>query len=96
MPPEWSVKSAEAQRGDPASTLELFRSALRLRPRGDEFAWRDGPEGTMIFDRGDLTVAVNFDAPELELPVGELVLASDPDVGTSLPPNTAAWIRRSA
>ena len=45
--------------------LALFRSALRLRPRGDSFAWRDSPPGTMVFERGDLVCAVNFDAPEL-------------------------------
>ena len=96
MPQDWGPLSAEAQRGDPASTLELFRSALRLRPRGPALAWRDSPDGTMIFDRDDLTVLVNFDAPALELPDGELVLASDPGVTTTLPPNTSAWIRRRA
>jgi alpha-glucosidase len=75
--------------------LELFRSAIRLRPRGETFAWRDGPDGTMIFDRGDLTCLVNVSAPELPLPEGEVVLASDPDVTTSLPTDTAAWIRRT-
>ena len=95
MPQEWGAASVEAQTGGPTSTLELYRSALRLRPRSEEFSWRDGPDGTMSFDRGDLTVAVNFDAPGLELPPGELVLASEPDVTTTLPADTAAWIRRS-
>ena len=63
---------------------------------GEDFSWRDGPDGTMIFDRGNLTVAVNFAAPELELPDGELVLASEPDVTTTLPADTAAWVRRNA
>ena len=42
--------------------LTLFRAALRLRPRSDEFAWRESPQRTMIFDRGDLTCLVNVDA----------------------------------
>jgi alpha-glucosidase len=95
MPREWGAKSVEAQAGDPTSMLELYRAALRLRPRGEGFEWRESPEGAMIFDRGDLTVAVNFDGPELELPEGELVLASDPDVTATLPPSTSAWIRRT-
>jgi alpha-glucosidase len=95
MPAEWGAKSAAAQQGAPGSMLELFRSAIRLRPRGETFAWRDGPDGTMIFDRGDLTCLVNVSAPELPLPEGEVVLASDPDVTTSLPTDTAAWIRRT-
>jgi hypothetical protein len=36
---------------------------------------------------------VNVDAPAVELPQGELVLASEPTVTTSLPPDTAAWIQ---
>jgi alpha-glucosidase len=95
MPEGWRAMSAATQDGDPASMLELFRAAMRLRPRHEEFAWRDAPEGTMIFDRGDLTVAVNFDAHELPLPQGELVLASERDVTTTLPANTSAWIRRT-
>ena len=50
----------------------------------------------MIFDRDDLICAVNFDADELELPDGELVLASEPGITTTLPPNTAAWVREGA
>ena len=76
--------------------LALYRSAIRLRPRGESFAWRESPVGTMIFDRGDLTCVVNFDADELELPDGQLVLASEPGITTTLPPNTAAWIKRGA
>ena len=96
MPDDWARESVEAQERDPGSTLSLFRSALRLRPRGGELSWRESPRGTMIFDRGDLTCLVNVDAPELELPEGELVLASEPEIARTLPPNTAAWIRRTA
>jgi alpha-glucosidase len=76
--------------------LSLYRTAIRLRPRDEGFAWREGPPGTMIFDRGELTCLVNFDGPELELPAGELVLASEPGITTTLPPNTGAWIKRGA
>jgi alpha-glucosidase len=94
MPQDWGPLSVEAEERDPGSTLSLFRSALRLRPRHDRFAWRESPRGTMIFDRGDLTCLVNVDATELELPDGELVLASEPGITTTLPPNTAAWVRK--
>ena len=93
MPEDWGAVCVEAQEGNPASMLALYRSALRLRPRDDDFAWRASARGTIAFDRGDLTCLVNFDAPELELPEGELVIASEPDITTSLPPNTAAWVR---
>jgi alpha-glucosidase len=93
MPQDWGAIGVEAQEGDPDSMLSLYRSAIRLRPRTDDFAWRESPNGTMIFDRGELTCLVNFDAPELELPDGELVLASEPGITTSLPADTAAWVR---
>ena len=34
------------------------------------------------------------DSTELELPDGELLLASEPGLTTTLPPNTAAWVRK--
>ena len=96
LPQDWSAASVEAQAQDPGSTLSLFRSALRLRPRGESFGWRESRPGTMIFERDDLVCAVNFGAAELELPDGELVLASEPGTTTTLPPNTAAWVREGA
>ena len=94
MPEGWAGRSVDAQELDPGSMLSLYRSAIRRRPRGDAFAWRDTPAGAIGFDRGELTCLVNVDAPELELPEGELVLASDPEVTTTLPASTAAWVRR--
>ena len=96
MPQDWDAVSVEAQDGEPGSMLALYRSALRLRPRGDGFAWRDSPPGTMVFERGDLVCAINVDAAELQLPEGEILLASEPGITTTLPPNTAAWIKRGA
>jgi alpha-glucosidase len=93
MPDDWGALSVEAQEDDPGSMLALFRSAIRLRPRGEDFSWRESPAGTMSFDRGDLTCVVNFDAPDLELPAGELVLASEPGITTTLTASTSAWIR---
>ena len=94
MPQDWAGEAVEAQARNAGSTLSLYRSALRLRPRGDELSWHESPRGTMIFSRGDLICLVNVDAPELELPEGELVLASEPETARTLPPNTAAWMRR--
>jgi alpha-glucosidase len=96
MPQDWGAVSVEAQEEKQDSMLALYRSALRLRPHGDHFAWRDSPPGTMVFERGDLVCAVNFDAGELELPDGEILLASEAGITTTLPANTAAWIKRGA
>ena len=93
MPGDWGGRSVAAQRDDPASTLSLYRSALARRPRGDGFAWRDSPPGSLVFERGDILCLVNVTASELELPAGELVLGSEPRLTGPLPPNTAAWLR---
>jgi alpha-glucosidase len=93
MPKEWRGLTVAAQERDPASVLTLYRSALAARPTGDRFAWRESPTGSLAFDRGEMICLVNVDAPSLELPEGELVLASEPGVTTSLPPSSAAWVR---
>ena len=82
-----------AQTGEPASMLELYRSALASRPRDEPFAWLESPRGSLAFSRGDLACVVNVDAEEVELPAGDLLLASAPEIRASLPPDTAAWVR---
>jgi len=93
MPADWEELTVAAQTGEEGSTLELFRAALAARPRGEEFAWRESPPGTLVFARGDLVCAVNVTAERLELPEGELVVASNELRAGALPPGTAAWVR---
>jgi alpha-glucosidase len=93
MPSEWAERSVAAQEGDPGSTLALYRTAIAARPSG-AFAWREGPPGTLVFERGDIVCAVNVDGDPLALPQGEVLVASAP-VGDALPPAAAAWIRVS-
>lgn len=103
QPAAFGELSVAAQQGDPASTLELYRSAIALRRAlfihdesfrlavADEF-----DEGALAFSRaGDLWCIVNMGTRDLSLPVGEVLLSSvmldDPAV---LPPDTAVWMRR--
>jgi alpha-glucosidase len=85
QPPSWSEKSVEAQTGAAGSFLALYRQALELRPHG-AFAWRDSEQGTLAFDRDDLTCIVHFGDEHVPL-AGEIVLASDDE-------HTAVWLRR--
>jgi alpha-glucosidase len=94
LPAEWRELTVAAQERDPASTLALFRSAVALRPRGDSFGWLDSPPGSLVFERGEIICLGNVDAPEVELPPGELILSSEPGITSTLPPNTAAWLRK--
>lgn len=102
MPADWERSSVAAQDGDPASTLELFRAALRLRRATPAltlggFEWQDGPAGSLVFERSRngsrMTCVVNVDAAEIALPDGDLVLASGELERRALPPGTAAWLR---
>jgi alpha-glucosidase len=91
MPEDWAAESVRAQSGDPASTLELYRSALADRPGGG-FEWLESPAGTLVFRRDDLVCLVNVSAPTLALPEGDVVLTSE-SVTDGLAAGSAAWVR---
>jgi hypothetical protein len=52
----------------------------------------ESPNGTLVFRRGDVVCLVNVDAPELGLPSGDVVLATE-RVSDRLAPASAAWVR---
>jgi len=100
MPDDWATLTVEAELADPASMLELYTQALALRRktaelRNDEFAWLDGPDGCLVYQRGKgLVVVVNAGAEPVALPSGDVALASGPLTGDGqLPANTAVWLR---
>ncbi|KOY59326.1 MULTISPECIES: alpha-amylase family glycosyl hydrolase [unclassified Streptomyces] len=102
QPAEWAGLSVAAQTGDPASTLELYRSALRIRRErsdlgaGDAVEWLQTPEvaeGVLAFRRGDFVCTVNTTGEPVRMSApGTVLLASgdlaEPDV---LPADTAVW-----
>lgn len=99
--PAWfGGASVEAQDGDPASTLTLYRRALALRhdlQTRESLTWDDalsrGP--VLAFERpgGWLTVT-NFGDQAVSMPAGDVLLASGPLEGAELPAETTVWIRR--
>jgi alpha-glucosidase len=97
QPRDWAALSAAAQAADPASTLSLYRTALRIRrllpsPSGPALTWLDLGDDVLAFDRGPgLRCVVNFSAPPLDVSSqGRLLVASGPCTDR-LPPDTAAW-----
>ncbi len=99
QPTSWAALTVEAQEGDPASTLELYRSAVRLRRAlpdlaGEDLAWDDSAPGVLSFRRGEgFRCVVALDASGVAVD-GEVLLASGPlaDDGT-VPVDTAVWLR---
>jgi alpha-glucosidase len=97
QPADWAALTVEAQTGDPASTLELYRAALRLRRddpglAGDGFRWLPGPDGVLHFERGDrLACLVNLGPEPEPLPDGAVVLLRSDDGTGPLARDTAAW-----
>jgi alpha-glucosidase len=105
QPPDWGRYSVQSQLGDEHSFLSLYRTALRLRRdhpalgRGTlrwlDQGWLD-QEGTgmLCFAREPgFILAVNLGAAPAPLPAHrEILLASEPVTGGSLPPDTAAWL----
>ncbi len=100
MPAYWAGISAADQADQPDSTLQLYRTALRLRHAlpellGSEFSWTDSADGALVFCRGaGLTVAMNATDEALPGPHGEVLLSSGP-LGRDgeLPPDTTVWLR---
>jgi alpha-glucosidase len=100
QPEGWRERTVEAETGDPASFLELYRTALRLRRehlgfRGSGMAWLPAPDDVLRFDRpGGLETVLNLGSAPIELPTGRpILLASEPlPEGGELPPDTAVWL----
>ncbi|WP_059008671.1 glycoside hydrolase family 13 protein [Streptomyces specialis] len=99
QPAAWEAVTAQTQSGTPGSTLELYRSALRLRREQPGFAtetlrWLDAPEGVLAFERSPvLRCVVNLSDRPFALPRNwGVLLSSDRLIGGQLPPDTTAWL----
>src|SRR6516225_8472222 len=104
-PAEWGRFSVESQLDDEHSTLNLYRAALRLRRShpalgpgalrwvGQEGAGQEGCDLLCFAREPGFILAANFGHAPAPLPAHrEVLLASGPVTGGSLPPDTAAWL----
>ncbi|GIH04662.1 alpha-glucosidase [Rhizocola hellebori] len=95
QPPAWKAYTMEAQKGDPQSMLELYRTALRLRRQfcDEPFAWSQSQPEVLTFTRGRHVCIVNLSKEDVPLPPHEtLLLTSRPLASNALQPDTAAWL----
>jgi alpha-glucosidase len=96
--PRWFADVAVAvQDADPGSPLALYRTALRLRHElldGELLEWAPSEPHVVRFLRpGGWEVVTNFGSRPAALPAGEVLLASSPVDGDTLPPDTTVWLR---
>lgn len=95
QPASYAALSRDQQEGSPDSTLELYRSALKLRSElklGEgSFDWvKTEPE--LSYQNGNVKVIHNFSQTPIELD-GKVLLSSKPlDESGKLSPNDTAWI----
>ncbi|PYI66686.1 alpha-amylase [Arthrobacter livingstonensis] len=96
--PDWFAGVAvSVQDQDPASTLELYRKALALRPRlqaAEELSWvkNANPDVLEFVRPNGWTVVTNFGASAVELPAGTVLLTSVPLADGLLPAEATAWL----
>jgi len=97
QPEVFGELAAGEQANDAMSMLSLYRSAIAMRREifagSPDFELLSGPAGVLAYSRGAVTVMVNMGGDSVELPDGEVLLASSPIDGTTLGSDTAAWIR---
>lgn len=99
QPPDFASYAVQAQDGVEGSTLELYRTALRLRRKlldGESLTWADDvPAGVLQFDRTDTWRCVaNLSGTTVDLPAGEVLLSSAPLDDGRLGPDTTVWLGR--
>jgi len=98
QPAEFALFAAAVQDGDPASTLELHRTALAIR--GDLFGRSPAVEvalsagGVLTLTRSTgAQCVVNMGEDPVDLPAGEVTLASVSLPPGQLPVDAAVWLK---
>ncbi|WP_102159129.1 glycoside hydrolase family 13 protein [Zhihengliuella halotolerans] len=98
--PQWFADHSEqSQDGAADSTLELYRAALGLRRElqaGESLEWLEtGREDVLAFRRPNGWVSITkFGGDDVELPDGDVLIASAELDGRSLPGATTAWLKQ--
>ncbi|MCD6639191.1 MAG: glycoside hydrolase family 13 protein [Nocardioides sp.] len=98
QPDDWASLTVAAQQADPGSTLSFYCRALsarreHARAAGDSVDLLDLGEDVLAFRRGPLTVVLNCGSRTVDLPEGEVLLASAALDSHTLPADTAVWLR---
>ena len=95
QPESYSALSRDSQEQDATSTLNFYKTALSLRKvfsLGEgSFDWVENSE-ILSFENNGILVVHNFSNQDLEMPNGELLIASEPGM-SRLEANTTVWLK---
>jgi alpha-glucosidase len=103
MPLGWDRFAVDAEAASSSSMLGFYQRVLALRRQlsgmlPNQLRWCPAPEGVLVYEHGRLSVAVNFLARPIDIPVrGRLLIATHPLArcrkgGLMLPANSGAWL----
>lgn len=97
QPDDWGPLSVLSQREDTASTLEMYRSALRLRKQwlvSQPFEWLPAQPGLLAFRRGRVVCLLNTGSRGVRPPITgvPLITSAGWDGDGRLPPDASAWL----
>lgn len=98
QPAVFGELARDAQNGDPASTLELYRSMLRHRAENSlgsgTLEWLPAYAPSVVaFRNNGIAVIANTGLEACDLPPGELLVSSGALVNGALPGDATAWVR---
>jgi alpha-glucosidase len=98
QPEAWGRYAVAAQDGVDGSTLELYRTALRIRREqltdGEQLEWIDHGTEVIAFQReSGIRCFVNLSGSSIPMPNGQVILTSDSTgVVDRLAADTAVWL----
>ncbi|MTE24289.1 alpha-amylase family glycosyl hydrolase [Microbacterium sp. ZXX196] len=98
QPEMWADYARDRQVGDPSSTLELYRTLLRLRKEQSVatqvLEWVEGlPSQTLAFRVGSITVIANLGQDPVAIPAGMRVLVASGSLDDgAIPTDTTVWL----
>ncbi|MDU7359838.1 MAG: glycoside hydrolase family 13 protein [Propionibacteriaceae bacterium] len=97
QPESYARYAVDQQRDEEGSTLELYRTMLRLRRElglgSRTLTWLDSPKGVLMFENAGVLVVINVSGDPVAVPAGREVLVASAAVDGEIPENTAAWLR---
>ncbi|MFM5903714.1 MAG: glycoside hydrolase family 13 protein [Microbacteriaceae bacterium] len=100
QPEIYAEYARDRQEGVAGSTLELYKTAIKLRKDlalGDgSFEWLAGfvSDEVLGFKNGDITVIHNFSSAAIELPAGEIIATSQNGLSASLDADQTVWLKQ--